>query len=214
MPDNILRFEPNIPQQISLSNALGKPIEGKYGPQVFYTLTDGRVMFVQPDTAKQISLLGVEPGESFFICKRKNGQRNIWDLWLTPESEKARARAEEPEIERQLRESISQAQQRRHPQPIRKEAASERFQPVNGTGTYGPAPQPIPVAKPSKIEYEEAMGSFLVIAGRAAKRAESVLGKEQAAVRFNSRDIAAFATTCFIAAEQRGLLTWTPEGPK
>src|SRR5271165_4375755 len=122
--DNILRFEPNIPVQLSLKWTDGKPWDGKFGPQVLFSLTDGRTMFLPPDTAKQIALLGVEPGESFFICKRKNGTRNVWDLWLTPETEKARARQEEPEIERQLRESVNQVQERRHPQPIRRPAAS------------------------------------------------------------------------------------------
>jgi len=214
MDNNILKFQTNVPVQIALKFPEGKPIENQYGKSVLFSLQDGRTMFLPPETAEKVKLLGVEPGEPFCICRRQQGRKNVWDVWLSPEAEKGRARAEEPEIEQQLRQSINQVQERRHPQPIRKEAASERFQPVNGTGTYGPAPQPIAVARPSKIEYEEAMGNFLIMAGRAARRAEIVLGSEKGSVRFDSRDIAAFATTCFIAAENRGLLSWTPEGVK
>jgi hypothetical protein len=41
----ILRFEMNVPAEVALKYAgPGKPIEGRYGNRVMYTLADNRVM--------------------------------------------------------------------------------------------------------------------------------------------------------------------------
>lgn len=104
----ILRFEMNVPAEVSLKHpGPGKPIEGRYGNRVMYTLADDRVMYVSPIVASQITDLGIQPGEPFKIRKhlKKQGTRRLieWDVHRI---------ASEPEtqLERELRESIAVAQ--------------------------------------------------------------------------------------------------------
>jgi hypothetical protein len=59
-----------------------------------------------------------------------------------------------------------------------------------------------PKAPPTKVPFEEAFAEFLVLAGRATRQAEQILGGEGGSVRFDSRDVAAIATTMFIAARE------------
>ena len=75
--DGILRFETNTPIEVALAYPDGKLVEGRYGDQVLYTLTDGRRMYVHPLVAKRIVDLGIGQEESFQICKRQvqNGSR-------------------------------------------------------------------------------------------------------------------------------------------
>jgi hypothetical protein len=211
MPAEILRFEYNVPVQLSLKYRDGRSTDGKYGPQVMYSLSDGRVMYLDPPVAESLKELGVQPGEPFCICKSKDGRQVNWSVWLAPQTEKKRAAAEGPsDLEVKLQQSLDRVHQvpRKQVQSQPAPAVSE----TRSTGTYGPHPIPVPVSLPTKQQYGDAMAEFLVMAGRAARRAETILGKEEGSVRFNSRDIAAFATTCFIAAENRGLLLWTPGG--
>src|SRR6202142_3528094 len=78
--NDIVRFEMNVPVELALKYAgPGKPIEGRYGNRVMYTLADNRVMYVAPIVASRISDLGIQPGEIFQVCKqeKKQGQRKV-----------------------------------------------------------------------------------------------------------------------------------------
>ena len=81
---NILRFEINIPVQVSLKCDGGRDVDGRYGPQVLYTLADGRLMYLEPKAARQIEELKIIAGELFLICKRevKSGQKTSvqWEV--------------------------------------------------------------------------------------------------------------------------------------
>ena len=75
----ILRFEMNVPAEVALKHAgPGKPIEGRYGTRVMYTLADNRVMYVAPIVATRITDLGIQPGELFQVCKleKREGQQS------------------------------------------------------------------------------------------------------------------------------------------
>src|ERR1041384_1443464 len=99
------RFESNRPVQLALDRADAEP-EGEF--QWRYPLADGRDLVVSRDLAASINLLELQPGELFWICKRvKAGERLVWDCWLDPATEKARARAERPDMAELLRESIA-----------------------------------------------------------------------------------------------------------
>jgi hypothetical protein len=100
----ILRFEMNVPAEVALKYAgPGKPIEGRYGNRVMYTLADNRVMYVAPIVASRITDLGLQPGERFQVRKqlRKQGQRRLieWEVQRL-ESDP------ETQLEQELRESI------------------------------------------------------------------------------------------------------------
>jgi hypothetical protein len=47
MSDKV-QFQTNIPVEAALKYGDGKEVNGQYGDQVLYTLTDGRVMYVPP----------------------------------------------------------------------------------------------------------------------------------------------------------------------
>jgi len=50
----ILRFEVNIPVRLALKCDGGRAVNGQYGPQVLYTLEDGRLMYLEPKVARRI----------------------------------------------------------------------------------------------------------------------------------------------------------------
>lgn len=86
-----------------------------------------------------------------------------------------------------------------------------------------PAPEPSGANQDSRVRnspqsiipslpMDRALLQFLLAAGRATRDAEKILGSEGGSVRFDSRDIAATATTMLIHAGKEGWLTWlSPE---
>ena len=109
----ILRFEMNVPAEVALKHAgPGKPIEGRYGNRVMYTLADNRVMYVAPIVASRITDLGIQPGEVFQVRKqvKRQGQRKLieWEVQRLPSEP-------ETQLEHELRESIDgRAGRQRH----------------------------------------------------------------------------------------------------
>jgi hypothetical protein len=76
-----VRFPLNVPQQVAIKYRTGKQVSNG---SVMYSLMDGRVMFVPPTVADTISVMDIQPGQSFFICKRSLRPGNRWDVWLDP----------------------------------------------------------------------------------------------------------------------------------
>ena len=72
-----IHFQTNVPIDVALKYNDGKEVNGQYGDQVLYTLTDGRVMYVPPIVKKKVDELGIGRGEKFTITKaeKKNGTR-------------------------------------------------------------------------------------------------------------------------------------------
>src|SRR5579863_826590 len=56
---NILRFEANTPIQVALKFEGGREVDGRYGPQILYTLADGRLMYLEPKAARRINELKI-----------------------------------------------------------------------------------------------------------------------------------------------------------
>lgn len=243
-PANKLVLEPNVPQLIALKFPTGKTVESRYGDekQVYFSLVDGRAAYFSLGVAQSINNLMLGNREPFYVCKRWNGDKKQaarYDVWLTPEGEKERARLENPdgwpaqtvaaipaqnppsELEQQLAASLAEVNrrrdganliQRRPPTP-----AAPPQPPAQGTGTHGPAP--VPAAPPNrqagsaipiKATYGAAMTEFLIMAGRAAREAQKTLGAEGAGLQLDSRDVCALATTAFIQAAREGFIAWRP----
>jgi len=76
---NILRFETNTPVQVALKFDGGRDVDGRYGPQVLYTLADGRLMYLEPKAARRIDELKITAGEPSSIRKREasNGSHRV-----------------------------------------------------------------------------------------------------------------------------------------
>ena len=95
MPTSILKIERDRPADIRLKWTDGLPVTGQYGPQVQYTLEDGRRFYVDPEISKRIAALEVSPGEPFTICKRSEGRRIVWDIERVKSTGEGPAEAEE-----------------------------------------------------------------------------------------------------------------------
>jgi hypothetical protein len=68
MSDKV-QFQTNIPVEVALKYGDGKEVNGQYGDQVLYTLTDGRVVYVPPIVKRRIEELGIGRGELFILTK-------------------------------------------------------------------------------------------------------------------------------------------------
>lgn len=152
---NIVKFEPNVPVEVTLQYADGLNIAGRYGPRVLYTLTDGRRMYVDAPVAATIRNSGIEPGMPFQVVKRvsADGKRTRWDVnpVATPAAQ----------LVPRLAQSIDQAQRK----PVQRQEATPQMV-TRGTGTYGPAPQrqAVPVAMPApplKVPANVAFGEIV-----------------------------------------------------
>jgi hypothetical protein len=120
---DVVQFVPNVPVEVALKFALpGKIISTHSGERVLYTLADGRVMFLDLGVAKKVEDLGVNVREKFFVCRPEAGKKDAeWTTWLSPETEKTRAKVEvrpQPEappeetpLEQKLRQSIELVKQ-------------------------------------------------------------------------------------------------------
>lgn len=74
---SIRKFQPNIPQEITLKFPDGKRVQGQFGEQAMYTLADGSIMYVPLIVEERIQKLGIAPGQPFGICKTevREGQK-------------------------------------------------------------------------------------------------------------------------------------------
>ena len=152
MNSQLIAFAPNVPAQVSLREVEGQLLDGRFSDQVYFSLSDGRGMVLDSETAAKLNLLELRPGEPFSVCKKWDGNPKHpmeWTVWLTPQSERARAEVEREQLlgmdlEAQLQASIDQLRSRSIP---RKPPTPERVQPqaiTRGTGTNGPVPQAAP----------------------------------------------------------------------
>jgi hypothetical protein len=108
-----LQLEPNKPVLVAMKYPQGLACAN--GQRVMYSLTDGRVMFVDLATAAKITALDINVDELFWICQKVQKSKPIeYDVWLDPASEKARAVTEVPSIEAELRRSITSVNQKRY----------------------------------------------------------------------------------------------------
>jgi hypothetical protein len=202
MPRDIIRLVPNVPHEIALQFPSGNLVSGQYGEQMYFSLEGNRCIYLDLEPAAMIASLSPAVGEPFMIVKKtsgRKGERAEWDVYLRTE------RAGSP-LEAKLRDSIMQAEGRKAAGSAPAPAAPSR-----GTGTYGPVAAPAAAARrvPVRRQYADAFALFLVDAGRATVAAERALsGESGGAVRFDSRDVAAIATSMFIAADKAGYLTW------
>ncbi len=198
---NILRFQTNVPNEVSLESSQGVVVQGRYGDRMMFTLSDGQVMYVPPIVANKITAEGIGPGERFELCKAqvKIGQRRTieWSVRrLEPEEPRAEERSDvvpETQLESDLRASVEMASAKNGKEPsavVADSAAS--IAPSNGdiSATAVPAP---PVSPPlTKLE------SALKTAIAAAHNAEKFGAEIGYVVRFDSDAIKSMAITVLI----------------
>jgi len=96
---NILRFQTNVPNEVSLESPQGVVVQGRYGDRMMFNLTDGQVMYVPPIVANKIEAEGIGPGETFELCKFqvKTGQRRSIE-WSVRRLDPEQAEQQKPEV--------------------------------------------------------------------------------------------------------------------
>jgi hypothetical protein len=150
----------------SISIAPNKPVyvalvdpEGEYDSELeksTYQTTCGQLLTLPREAIVKLNALGVKPGEQIQITRVWSGkvhERIQWTIALAHQSEMARAEAGPDNLTERLQASIDQAVERKSntppPTPIRKPAAPVQVEQPKlfdrrGTGTHGPAPEPMP----------------------------------------------------------------------
>jgi len=90
-PRDVVDFRLNTPVTVALKYSQGKVVSGRYGERVMFTLTDDRVMFLDPEVAGRIESLGINVRESFTIARYASGDNGAPVTW-----EIARIEGEQP----------------------------------------------------------------------------------------------------------------------
>ena len=76
-----LQFEPNKPVPVAIKYPQGLACANSQ--RVMYSLADGRVMFVDLETAAKITALDINVNELFWICQKAQKNKPIeYDVWL------------------------------------------------------------------------------------------------------------------------------------
>jgi hypothetical protein len=110
-----VQFDDNVIVELALKFPDGKQVEGRFGDQMYYSLVDGRSMYLDMDVASKINLLELRPREPVCICRRvlrRNGKRHVeWDVFRPQGGARPVAAVQatgigETELERDLRLSI------------------------------------------------------------------------------------------------------------
>jgi len=92
MPAEKLSITPNVPQQIALKYTEGKIVEGRFGNQVYFSLSHppNACLYLDLGPAALVNQLQPAKGEIFNICKRWTGKKTdspIWDVWPVGDQE-------------------------------------------------------------------------------------------------------------------------------
>ena len=90
-PREVVDFPANAPVPVALQYGQGKTISNQHGERMMYSLTDGRVMFLDLAVAGQIESAGINVRESFTITRKTDGPKGSPTTW-----EVARIPGEQP----------------------------------------------------------------------------------------------------------------------
>ena len=184
MPIDKIVFEPNKPVIVTLRYPHGKKVASKFSDyEVFYSCEDGRGFYASPVLDDEIRALAPEAGEPFSIC-RAMGKR-----WTVERIDKTRSpqRPADPHPPAAAATNNNNAQ----------EAPPRHRQTTQGQSRD----------IPTKLPIDDAVRTFLIVAGRAKQEAERVLGFPVDQV------VQDLATTLFIHAGHEGWLTWLATTP-
>src|ERR1017187_90018 len=84
-PREVVDFPANTPVPVALQYGQGKTISNQHGERMMYSLTDGRVMFLDLEVAGQIESLGINVRESFTITRKTDGPKgSTWEVARIP----------------------------------------------------------------------------------------------------------------------------------
>ena len=214
---NILRFQPNVPTQVTLQSCQGVVVEGRYGNRMMFSLVDGRVMYVPPIVATKIEAEGIAAGERFELCKAqvKNGHgRSVeWALRrLDPEEQLVDVAPDAPPPETQLERDLRVSAEMANAKKASGESPESPPSPLapatpitngngNGTGESSVPASPVPVATQNEQPQPRPLTKLehaLKTAISAAHNAEKYGSELGYVVRFDADAIKSMAITVLI----------------
>jgi len=179
-------FEANVPVTATLAYADGLKVQGRFGDQVMYSLTDGRVMYVPPMVRDKLVELGVRQNEPFAICRaeRREGNRRFIDWVVQPDGSAAAAQS-------------APANGDAHGSPANGDNGARAKSNGNGNGK--------PASVPTKSgTAETALRGALTASIDAALAAEQYASAHGLSIRFGSEDLRAMALSLFIQHARDG----------
>jgi hypothetical protein len=183
-------FEANVPVTVALAYSDGLKVEGRFGDQVMYSLTDGRVMYVPPIVRDKLVELGIGKSEPFAICRseRRDGNRRFIE-WVVKRNGPATPSKSAPGNTDTPRPTVN----------------GDSGVPVttsgngNGNGIGQPASAPVRSGTAETVLRAALMASI-----DAALAAEQYALAHGLSVRFGSEDLRAMALSLFIQHARDG----------
>lgn len=174
----VVRFETNIPQVITLKYDDGKDVAGRYGDEVFYTLADGKGVYVPPIVRDKLTQAGVRRGTPVQITKKevKTGNRRSiqWEV------ERVGAGAQPSKVE-----APAPVHQQTIQPPAERQAQATTHDTIGG---------------PALVQLKQALAAAIT----AAQGAENYAKERNYGVRFTSEDVRAMALTLYIQFAKGG----------
>lgn len=173
----IMKLEANTPVTIALKYPTGKQVEGNWGPQLRWILSNGDLLYTPLELGPKIEDLGIRPGQKFTLTKCQNGRGFDWvpETTAQPGPRPGPQRADAP------------VQRETHKTPIA--SILDASEPLDG----------IPTSKPV-TRLEDALKTAVATAAAAEK-----YGREIGyAVRFASADIKSLGISVYIGQQQGG----------
>jgi len=196
----VIRFTTNRPLEVAFRRGGAKKVAGYYGPQMMYTLTDERVMYVPLIVADRIQELNISYGELVQICKaevRDGHKRSIeWRVSRVEESQQPLSAPAETGVAVAV---VSKTAEHSNGRGNGHSNGASRFE-VASDGTL----LPVPVTGAAVAIMETALNAAVDVAQRVERRA----GMNRRALLFNSDDIRAIGLTMFIQATREGGARW------
>jgi hypothetical protein len=181
-------FEANVPVTATLAYADGLKVQGRFGDQVMYSLTDGRVMYVPPMVRDKLVELGIRQNEPFAICRaeRRQGNQRFVDWVVQPDesaapAQSATAHSDTPSL------------------PVNGGSGARVKTNGNGNGNGKPASTPA-----SSGAAGTALRAALTASIDAALAAEQYASAHGLSIRFGSEDLRAMALSLFIQHARDG----------
>jgi hypothetical protein len=183
-------FEANVPVTATLAYADGLKVQGRFGDQVMYSLTDGRVMYVPPVVRDKLVELGIRQHEPFAICRaeRREGNRRFVDWVVEPE-----VSAAPPQIVTAHGDTPGS--------PMNGDNGARVKPNGNGNGNGNGKSASVPTKSGTA---ETALRAALTASIDAALAAEQYASAHGLSIRFGSEDLRAMALSLFIQHARDG----------
>ena len=169
----ILKLEPNRPYTIALKYPTAKQIDGTWGPQLRWILSNGDLLYTPLLVGPQIEDLGIRPGEPFTLTKVPNGRSFNWMATKPASSGPQRAET-----------------------PVQRETQTARKTPIASILDAAEPLDGIPTSKPV-TRLEDALKTAVAAAAAAEKYGRDI----GYAVRFAPADIKSLGISVYIGQQ-------------